>query len=162
MTKEERYFKRTVEHIHRVQMNMLTVVTKFDRELSLSDEQRRILMYRVMIHDQSKFSDIQTGPYIELTEYHNQRKVLGNKDYDYPTPEIKNKVEVAVRHHYQCENHHPERMKGLVMKMDSLEVIEVVCDLQAMAQEFNEGSCAGYFEVHASCNKVFRTGGKIK
>lgn len=157
MTNEKmnRYFNRTVEHIHRVQKNMLYLVTNFRNEVvfkssggegfEMTDEVCRELMYNVMKHDQSKFNQIQFRPYIELTEYHHQRKTLGNKDYEYPNSKISAAVDHAVRNHYYVENHHPERMEGRAEKMSPFELIEVVCDLQAMAQEFNEGSCRGYF-----------------
>lgn len=154
MKKSDRFFLRTVEHIHRVQNNMLYLVTQHkDFEFfetgewfKLDDETCRRLMWNVMKHDQSKFSKKQCAPYIELTEYYHQRKKLGNKDYDYQYSEIREWVDAAVSDHYHVEKHHPERNKGLAKKMPFEELMEIVCDLQAMAQEFNEGSCRKYFE----------------
>lgn len=144
------YFKRTVEHIHRVQKNMLLVVTEFSERLELSKEDCRELMYNVFKHDRSKFSKEQFEPYIELTEYFHQRKGLGNKDYDYPEG-MREKVDAAVDNHYRVENHHPERFinpegGNLWGYYSKAEAIETVCDLQAMAQEFNEGTCRKFFE----------------
>lgn len=99
-------------------------------------------MFNVMKHDQSKFNEVQFLPYVELTEYYHQRKNLKNKEYEYPSPLIKTAVDAAVLDHYNQENHHVE--KGDFKS--KLEVIEIVCDLQAMAQEFDEGTCRGYFE----------------
>lgn len=159
--KFDRYFTRTVEHIHRVQKNMLYLVTNFREKFefkssttglvifSFSNEACRKLMFNVMKHDQSKFSETQFIPYVELTEFYHQRRVLGNTSYEYPSSEIKNSVEIAVNDHYCKENHHPERTRGQIVPHPYLsfeELVEVVCDLQAMAQEFNEGSCRGYFE----------------
>ena len=141
MEKLERYFTRTVEHIHRVQKNMVTVVTKFRSDLKLSDEDCRKLMFNVMKHDQSKFNEIQFMPYVELTDYYHRRKVLGQTEYEYPEG-VKELVDVAVDNHYKEENHHIE--KGDFKTKH--EIIEIVCDLQAMAQEFNEGTCRNYFE----------------
>lgn len=151
--KLNRYFRRTVEHIHRVQNNMVYLVaecrgfefTAGPDHFKMDDESCRRLMWNVMKHDQSKFSEEQFQPYVELTEYYYQRKVLGNKEYAY-APFVEQEVEDAVDDHYRKENHHPERNHGLALKMSFLELIEVVCDLQAMAEEFNEGSCRGYFE----------------
>lgn len=149
------YFNRTVEHIHRVHKNMLFVVTKCDdfkfssagELFSLGDiETKRQLMYAVFKHDRSKFSHRQFLPYVELTEFYHQRKVLGNKDYFYPTSTLVDQIDTAVADHYLQENHHPERAQGQAFKMPYTELVEVCCDLQAMAQEFNEGSCRGYFE----------------
>ena len=140
------YFKRTTEHIHRVQNNMVKVVTEFRDQLSLTDEDCRGLMHNVMKHDMTKFSVEQFLPYVELTEYYRQRKNLNNPEYKYPSEEIERQVDAAVDHHYKNENHHPERFQGTIGKYDIYEAIETVCDLQAMAQEFNEDNCRMYFE----------------
>lgn len=140
--KLNRYFKRTVDHIHRVQLNMVKVVTEFRDRINLSDEDCRALMFSVMKHDRSKFNEIQFLPYVELTEYYHQRKVLGNKDYNYANTQVIDAVNAAVHDHYQNENHHLEKGDS----KSRLDLIEIVCDLQAMAQEFNEGTCRGYFE----------------
>lgn len=156
--KLDRYIIRTMEHIHRVHKNMVSVVTKHRQTLRLTNEDCRKLMENVLNHDRSKFSNAQFEPYIELTEYYRQRKVLGNTEYDYPTQEIKEKVKFAIHHHYMSENHHPERLvieenliddeqmnAAFAFEMTPYEIIEVCCDLQAMAQEFNEGSCRKYW-----------------
>ena len=140
------YFKRTLEHIHRVQKNMLSLVTTHRDRLKLSPNECRHLMYNVMNHDRSKFSIQQFAAYIELTEYYRQRKVLGNKDYDYAEGD-RVYVDAAINDHYKVENHHPEMFeKGSLGKWGRENAIECACDLQAMAQEFDEGSCRGYWE----------------
>lgn len=139
----ERYINRTVEHIHRVQKNMATLVTVFQTKLFLSDEDVRALMHQVMMHDNSKFCTSQYGPYIHLTEYYHQRRVLGNKEYQYPSDEIKHDVDIAVLHHYASENHHAE---GETKYWNKLNALECACDLQAMAQELGEGSARGFFK----------------
>lgn len=141
----DRMITRTVEHIHRVQNNMVLLTTKFRRSLDLSVEDCRQLMFNVMKHDQSKFSEAQFLAYIELTEYYHQRKVLGNWDYRY-TSETQEKVNQAIADHYKSENHHPEIFMGTIGKWSKFEAIETVCDLQAMAQEFDEGTCRNYYE----------------
>jgi len=154
MDKIDRYFTRTLEHIQRVQNNTLYLVINHkgfsfsaaNEKFVLDEETCRELMYNVTKHDQSKFSTIQFKPYIESTEYYHQRNNLNNKDYDYPNSQVKFDVDMAVANHYNMENHHPEKYKGLAKKMSFVELVETVCDLQAMAQEFNEGSCRGYFE----------------
>lgn len=144
--KLNRYFKRTTEHIHRVQLNMLKVVTEFRQELALTDESCRELMHQVLIHDRSKFSIAQFRGYVEMTEFYYQRRNLGNIFYDYPTSELKAEAESAWINHYNVENHHPE--------WSPLQALECVCDLQAMAQEFNEGTCRKYFEEVWKKNQV--------
>lgn len=142
----ERYLTRTMEHIHRVQKNMVYLLVNHRDELGLTRDEVRQCMENVAVHDQSKFSVTQFEPYVELTEYHHQRKVLKNDEYEYPEG-MKAKVDEAVNDHYYQENHHPERIKhDVTFNFAMLEAIETCCDLQAMAQEFNEGSCRGFFE----------------
>jgi hypothetical protein len=143
--KLSRYFNRTIEHIHRVQKNMLLLVTKYADQLELSEEQCRQAIENVLRHDASKFSVVQFRPYVELTEFYHQRRILKNEAYQYP-PGTQAEVDKAVQHHYENENHHPERFGNGIGKYDKLEAIETACDLQAMAQEFNEGTCRKYFE----------------
>lgn len=143
--KYNNYMKRTLAHIHRVQNNMLKIVTDFKEDLQLSDEDCRILMHSVLNHDRSKFSKKQFYAYVELTELYHQRRVLGNTEYDYDNPEIRTQVEEAVADHYEQENHHPERLQA-GEKFHHFEAMETFCDLQAMAEEFNEGSCRNFYE----------------
>jgi hypothetical protein len=137
------FIERTIEHIHRVHKNMVLLVTKYPAFLFLSGEDIRQLMGQILRHDKSKFSDIQYLPYVELTEFYRQRKNLNNKEYQYPSAEIEEQVNNAIEHHYFKENHHIENQNFVWGKFEAL---ECACDLQAMAQEFNEGTARKYFE----------------
>lgn len=139
-----RFLRRTVSHIHRVQENALRLCIVWDKELELSREDIQQFMHNVMKHDQSKFSQEQFEAYIELTKYYDERR-NGNPTYQYPEG-VAEKVEAAIIHHYNNENHHPEIANGGTLKWGKLNVLETVCDLQAMAQEFGEGTCRKYYE----------------
>lgn len=144
------YFERTVKHIHRVQNNMLLLVTKYADQLLMTAEDCRQCMWNVFQHDRSKFSIEQFEPYIELTWYYHERKTIGNKKYEYPEG-MRALVDKAVDNHYRVENHHPERFinpegGNIWGKYSRHEAYETACDLQAMAQEFNEGTCRKYYE----------------
>jgi hypothetical protein len=143
--KEVNYFKRTFEHIHRVQNNMKLLITTYHDQLNLRPGDCRVLAYNVMNHDRSKFSRKQFGAYIELNEYYRIRR-SSNPDHQYHSEEIKKAVDVAVQDHYEQENHHAESNAFNVDYMSCFDLIEVCCDLQAMAQEFNEGSCRIFWE----------------
>ena len=143
MDKTEYYIKRTFEHIRRVQDNMVYLVTKFPEKFLLSDIQIHVLIQNVAHHDLSKFNNVQWGPYIELTEYYRQRKKLGNESYEYPAG-VEKQIEGAIQSHYNSENHHPEGLNGTYW--DIYMGLECACDLQAMAQEFGEGSARKYYE----------------
>lgn len=142
----ERYLTRTMKHIHRVQKCMIYLLVNHRDTLGLNRDEVRQCMENVAQHDKSKFSVTQFEPYVELTEYYHQRKVLKNDSYEYPEG-MKERVDKAVDDHYYSENHHPERIHhDISFNFSMLEGIETVCDLQAMAQEFNEGSCRKFFE----------------
>lgn len=145
--KRTNYFNRTLAHIHRVQSNMVLLVTQFAERFELTEDQCRKAVHNVLAHDRSKFSPEQFEPYIELTELYRQRKLLKNTEYGYQDG-VAEKVHAAVKAHYLAENHHPEKFEGTIGKWDVLEALEAACDLQAMAQEFDEGSARGYFEKH--------------
>ena len=144
-TKEIYYFERTLKHIHRVQQNMCTLITKYHKDLNLRPGDGRLLMWNVMNHDRSKFSRKQFGPYIELSEYYRIKKGE-NPEHTYPSKEIEKAVEEAVIDHYEQENHHAESNAYNADYMSCFDLIEVCCDLQAMAQEFNEGSCRKFWK----------------
>ena len=143
--KEAYYFERTLEHIHRVQKNMLRLVTTHKEAMGLTSEECQKLMYIVMRHDRSKFSTAQFLPYIELTEFYRQKKVLKNKEYAY-SEGVEAKVREAIEDHYIQENHHPEGVLKGEANWNYFSAMECVCDLQAMAQEFGEGSSRGFWE----------------
>lgn len=143
--KELKYFERTIKHIHRVQDNMFTLILKHYEELNLRAGDCRILAYNVLNHDRSKFSRKQFGAYIELNDYYRIKRST-NPNHQYPSEDIKKAVSVAVSDHYEQENHHAESNAFNADYMSCFDLIEVCCDLQAMAQEFNEGSCRGFWE----------------
>ena len=143
--KELKYFERTIEHIHRVQKNMFTLILKYHNELNLRSGDCRVLAHNVLNHDRSKFSRKQFGPYIELNDYYRIKKSV-NPTYTYPSEEIKKAVDIAVLDHYEQENHHAESNAYNADYMSCFDLIEVCCDLQAMAQEFNEGSCRAFWQ----------------
>lgn len=143
--KELNYFERTIEHIHRVQKNMFCLITKHYKELNLRAGDCRQLAYNVLNHDRSKFSRKQFGAYIELNDYYRIKKTT-NPGYQYPSKAIEIAVSLAVVDHYEQENHHAESNTFNADYMSVFDLIEVCCDLQAMAQEFNEGSCRAFWQ----------------
>lgn len=138
-----RYYDRTLEHIHRVQKNAVYIVNNYAGMFDLSPEDCRKFIYQVMLHDRSKFGEVQFKPYVHLTDYYYRKKF--NKDHKYPSPEIEVEVAAAVLDHYDVENHHPEKFRNGIGKWDKFQALECACDLQAMADEFNEGTFEKYF-----------------
>lgn len=146
--REVHYFKRTIKHIQRVQDAALYLITECADDLSLTMNECRVLANNVTHHDSSKFSLVQFQPYVDFTWYM-LKKVPGAQ-----------LSEDVWEHHYEVENHHPERLGGNERTIPKYEVIEMACDLQAMAEEFGGTSGRGYFEEKWTPKQAPRFGDK--
>jgi len=128
------YERRTNEHIARVRncLHLLAGETEYGDELKS----------RAEIHDASKFSEAERIPYIWLTEYHRCRRT--NKLFTYPDG-VEEMVKKAIDHHLANNRHHAE-FHANPNDMSDVDLIEMVCDWTAMAQEFSQdgGSARGW------------------
>jgi hypothetical protein len=124
------YERRTNEHIDRVRrcLAVMASVTPFSDELN----------ERARTHDASKFGPNERIPYIWLTELYRCRRV--GEPFVYPDG-MEELVRIAIDHHVRTNRHHPE-FHSDPNNMTDVDVIEMVCDWTAMAQEFeqDEGS----------------------
>src|SRR5262245_12623997 len=128
------YEHRTNQHIERVRrcLALLAKVTSCREEL----------IERARVHDASKFGPEERVPYIWLTEYHRRRR--NGEPFEYPEG-IAAAVKLAIRHHVTTNRHHPE-FHADPNEMSDVDLIEMVCDWTAMAQEFGQdgGSARGW------------------
>ena len=128
------FAKRTIEHIHKVHNNMLYLVTNFGEDIyKMYNLSERELLHQVLHHDISKFNDVQ---YFAYADYFNSGATGEEKE------RYKVDFEIAWENHKHNENHHFEGQRY----MRPNQIIEMVCDWQAMSQEFEEGSCRKYYE----------------
>jgi hypothetical protein len=120
------YEHRTKEHIERVRkcLALMAAVTEYDEEL----------LERAKGHDASKFSDEERIPYVWLTEHHRCRRT--GVPFEYPEG-IAERVKRAIHHHVTTNRHHPE-FHADPNDMSEVDLIEMICDWTAMAQEFGE------------------------
>jgi len=97
---------------------------------------------RAKIHDASKFEEDERIPYIWLTEFHRCRQI--NEPFTYPSG-IESTVKLAIEHHVTNNRHHVEFHPN-PNDMSNVDIIEMVCDWTAMAQELeqNGGSARGW------------------
>lgn len=115
-----RYKERTNSHIGRVIKNMVKVAPS--------------LLDRAKHHDESKYGIDEYIPYVWLTEYHRCKK--NDIDFKYP-PNVEDAIDMAVKHHYSTNRHHPE-FHEKPSDMSNRDIIEMVCDWTAMSQEFGD------------------------
>jgi len=118
--------RRTREHIDRVHRNLAVLA-----ELPEYPEE---IVDRGEIHDTSKFIPPERLPYIWLTEFHRRRQ--NDEVFTYPEG-IEAQVQAAIRHHLTSNRHHPE-FHVSPDEMSDTDIIEMVCDWTAIAQELRE------------------------
>jgi hypothetical protein len=130
----EFYERRTIAHIGRVRscLCVMAEITNYGPELLTRAEE----------HDASKFEPEERIPYIWLTEFHRCRR--NGEFFHYPEG-IAEQIELAVQHHMSVNRHHPEYHQN-PDDMSEVDLIEMICDWTAMAQEFeqNGGSARGW------------------
>jgi hypothetical protein len=128
------YERRTNEHIERVRRCLLLLADVMDCGAELLE--------RAKVHDASKFGPEERIPYVWLTESHRCRR--NGEPFEYPKG-IAEQVKLAIRHHVTSNRHHPE-FHANPNHMSDVDLIEMVCDWTAMAQEFGEdgGSARGW------------------
>lgn len=120
------YERRTNEHIERVRncLAAMAALTPWAQEL----------IERSRVHDASKFGPDERIPYIWLTEFHRCRR--SGEPFAYPAG-MEIQVRRAIDHHTAANRHHPEFHRD-PNDMSDVDLIEMVCDWTAMAQEFSE------------------------
>ena len=136
----ENYFiKRTNEHIARVKQNLLKM--EGYRNLTYNE-----LVLRANSHDESKFMEPERLGYIWLTWMHYCKN--NNISFSYPNG-IESIVERACYHHIHNNKnlHHPEAHISTDVMQD-LDMVEMVCDWTAMAQEFGKNSAKEYVDLN--------------
>lgn len=128
------YERRTKEHIARVASNLMLLAKVTDYGAELAE--------RAKVHDASKFGVEERIPYVWLTEYHRCRR--HGEPFEYP-PGIEKQVKRAIDHHVTSNRHHYQ-FHASPNDMTEVDLIEMVCDWTAMAQEFdqNGGSACGW------------------
>jgi hypothetical protein len=128
------YERRTNEHIERVRRCLVLLADVFGR--------REELLERARVHDASKFGAEEWIPYVWLTEYHRCRR--NGEPFTYP-PGVAERVTQAIHHHLTTNRHHPD-FHADPNDMSEVDLIEMVCDWTAMAQEFGQdgGSARGW------------------
>ncbi|MEM8535882.1 MAG: DUF5662 family protein [Chloroflexota bacterium] len=128
------YEQRTNEHIERVRrcLAVMARVTNYAQELN----------ERGSMHDASKFGPVERIPYTWLTEYYRCQHY--GQPFTYPAG-VEEQVQAAIQHHVTTNRHHPE-FHADPNNMSDVDLIEMICDWTAMAQEFgqNGGSARGW------------------
>lgn len=117
------------DHMLRVQSHMATML--------------RILMDRMVVHDQSKYSDDELDLITGKTKLNSTP--YGTDEYRQALEGVK----ASVSEHYRHNSHHPEHYKDGVADMSLFDLLEMLADWKA-AGEQNDGSIEKSFGVNES------------
>jgi len=118
----------TLKHIRRVQALLGIMV--------------RDLMKRGEVHDDSKLGPEEKPLFDEMTPL--------LKTLEYGSQEYKaslEKLNAALRHHYQVNSHHPEHYADGVAGMSLLDLIEMLCDWKAAGERTKDGNLSKSIEI---------------
>lgn len=125
--KMKKFFEeRTKSHIDKVEKNI--------QKVAVNSVHREELLKRGASHDTSKWSSEEMPLYVWLTEFYRCKNL--NIDFSYPEG-LEERVSEASDHHEKNNPHHPESHKS-IDDMSDVDIIEMVCDWTAMAQELGE------------------------
>lgn len=138
--------KRTREHIGRV-VNYLRLFEGFQ---GLTKEE---LAERGKDHDRDKYADPKmVVPYIWVTEYHKVKNAGGEISDDLQA--MYDKAREATGKHITVNRHHPEFHES-TDAMTTLDLVEMVCDWAAMAEELGDGSPRGWADKNVGSKWKF-------
>lgn len=119
----------TKEHISQVREFMLI----FAQEL----------IRRALVHDQSKLEAPELDVFTEYTP-----KL---KDSTYGSEEYKTflaEMQVALKHHYANNSHHPEHYDNGIRGMDLADIVEMMCDWKAATMRHTDGDITKSIEFN--------------
>lgn len=133
-TEETRFIDRTIQHIRKVQDNM--ILLEKNRQRLPFKVKKWELAHRGLLHDNTKFSKELVDGFVLINEfYRNKRLGLSNEDIEF------SKLDHYFDAHRKLEKHHPDKDT----EMDDVSLCEMCCDLVAMAQELNEEDFTQYY-----------------
>lgn len=120
---------QTMQHILTVQAMMHLVVER--------------LLSRALVHDQSKLISPEVEAFTEATP------LLAKNEYGSPEYEAaKQKLGVALAHHYACNPHHPEHYKNGINGMTLIDLVEMLCDWFAATARNKNGDIHKSLEIN--------------
>jgi hypothetical protein len=166
-------YERMKKHRKLVQNNIESLLKQknLNKCFSLTEfhEFKNRLIERGEKHDLSKFLEPEKLAYVYINWKHRVKK--DHKEdlkiaYEYPT-EMVQEINKAIHHHWQVNSHHAafhcfkedntlednkEKIKQLLEKMTSLDLMEMVADWIAMNQEY-KGNCKEHAEKNIGDDK---------
>ena len=101
------------------------------------------LQTKIKSHDNSKLEDPEKSVFDKVTP---ALKTLtyGSEEYKAQLKEM----DVALKHHYDMNPHHPEHYKNGIKDMDLVDICEMICDWKAASERHNDGDIMKSIEIN--------------
>ena len=127
--------KDTETHIVRVRELIFDVITQ--------------LLIRAHNHDESKLLTPEKEVFDEYTPKLKDSS-YGSKEYQMFLKEM----EVALKHHYEQNKHHPEHFKNGINDMTLIDLIEMLCDWKAATERHANGDVLKSLKINKTRFKI--------
>ena len=121
----------TLAHIEKVQ----EFIGRFNSELN----------NRGITHDSSKLSE-EEKPYFDIYTPKLKTCTYGSDEYKTYLKEL----DIALRHHYRNNSHHPEFHKNGINDMSLVDIVEMLCDWKSASLRHNDGDLLKSIEISQS------------
>ena len=119
----------TLAHIEKVQ----EFIGRFNTELH----------QRGINHDQSKLSE-EEKPYFDIYTPKLKNCTYGSDEYKTYLKEL----DVALRHHYRHNSHHPEFHRNGINDMSLIDIVEMLCDWKSATLRHDNGDLIKSIEIN--------------
>lgn len=125
-----RFIDRQIEHLRKVQDNMILLEKNLDKlPFKIKDFE---ILRRGMQHDLDKFSDSAAPRYLRIEEYkYNEKNGIPNIEID------KEELYRCSNEHYETQSHHDIFHRINNTEFSDLDICEICCDLIAVSERDN-------------------------
>jgi len=114
-----------------------------DRVQSLVLEFVKRIKYAVWDHDKSKLESPEKETFDEYTP-----KLKGSTYGSDEYKEFLKGMDVALKHHYANNRHHPEHFDNGINDMTLIDLLEMLCDWKAATERHADGSITKSLEIN--------------
>jgi hypothetical protein len=122
-----------------------TIDTKLhiSRVQVLLSEMIKALKFRARNHDKSKLESPEKEVFDEYTPKL-KASTYGSDEYK----EFLKGMDVALKHHYENNRHHPEHFENSIRDMTLIDLIEMLCDWKAATERHGNGDIVKSLEIN--------------
>jgi len=102
-----------------------------------------LLTDRLINHDKSKLVNPELDVFVEFTPKLKE-STYGSDEYK----EFLKGMQLALKHHYENNRHHPEHFENGIRGMNLVDIVEMFCDWKAATLRHNDGDISKSIEIN--------------